>query len=145
MVWPTLGSTTAEEQNRNLVINNPSYLKYVATLPCNLSLMACFADINVSQGSVATYARCSGSFNIRLTTNSPRNFPVKTFLNRFRLDRIMVISLWPHFFGPPCRAFQFGQKSFDSIRFDSRYRIDFFRFYSIRQSNKFAACTLIFK
>ena len=24
------------------------------------------------------------------------------------------------------RAFQFGQKSFDSIRFDSRYRIDFF-------------------
>ena len=32
-------------------------LKYVATLPCNLSLMACFADINVSQGSVATYAK----------------------------------------------------------------------------------------
>ena len=29
----------------------------VATLPCNLSLMACFAEINVSQGSVATYAR----------------------------------------------------------------------------------------
>jgi len=26
------------------------------------------------------------------------------------------------------KAFQFGQKSFDSIRFDSRYRIDFFRF-----------------
>ena len=36
------------------------HLKYVATLPCNLSLMACFADINVSQGSVATYARCDG-------------------------------------------------------------------------------------
>jgi len=27
-----------------------------------LSLMACFADINVSQGSVATYARCAGIF-----------------------------------------------------------------------------------
>ena len=26
------------------------------------------------------------------------------------------------------RAFQFGPKSFDSIRFDYRYRIDFFRF-----------------
>ena len=38
------------------------------------------------------------------------------------------------------RAFQFGQKKF---RFDSRYRIDFFD--SIRQSDKFAACTLIFK
>jgi len=32
------------------------YLKYLA---CYLSLMACFAGINVSQGSVATYARCS--------------------------------------------------------------------------------------
>ena len=39
---------------------------YVATLPCNLSLMACFADISVSQGSTATYARCGGIFNIRL-------------------------------------------------------------------------------
>ena len=38
------------------------------------------------------------------------------------------------------RAFQFGQKKF---RFDSRYRIDIFD--SIRQSDKFAACTLIFK
>ena len=27
-------------------------LKYAATLPCNLSLMACFAEINVSQGAV---------------------------------------------------------------------------------------------
>ena len=33
----------------NLVINNPSHLKYVAKLSCNLSLMAfCCADINVS-------------------------------------------------------------------------------------------------
>jgi len=32
-----------------------------------------------------------------------------------------------------------------SIRFDSRYRIDFFRFDSIRQSDKFAAYTLIFR
>ena len=30
--------------------------------------------------------------------------------------------------GPYARVFQLGQKSFDSIRFDSRYRIDFFRF-----------------
>jgi len=47
---------------------------------------------------------------------------------------------------PRTRAFRFGQKkSFDSIRFDFRYRIDFFRIDSIRQSDKFAACTLIFK
>ena len=37
------------------------------TTPCNLSSMACFADVNVSQGSVATYSRCGGSFNIPLT------------------------------------------------------------------------------
>ena len=53
------------------------HLKYVATLPYNLSSMACFADINVSQGSVATYASCGGIFNIPLTTNLPRNFPAK--------------------------------------------------------------------
>jgi len=55
------------------------HLKYVATLPCNLLLMACFGDINVSQGSVATYARCGGIFNARLTANLLRNLPVKIF------------------------------------------------------------------
>jgi len=39
--------------------------------------MACFADINVSQSSAATYASCSGIiFNTHLTTNLPRNLPV---------------------------------------------------------------------
>jgi len=35
--------------------------------------MACFGDINVSQGTVATYmyARCGGTLNIRLTANLP--------------------------------------------------------------------------
>ena len=31
------------------LLTTPPRLKYVATLPCNLWLMACFADINVSQ------------------------------------------------------------------------------------------------
>ena len=38
------------------------------------------------------------------------------------------------------RAFQFGQKSFDSI-----LAIESIFFDSIRQFDKFAACTLIFK
>jgi len=38
--------------------------------------MSCFADVNVSQGSVATYARCGGILNIHLTTNLPRNLQV---------------------------------------------------------------------
>ena len=55
----------------------PAHLKHVATLPCNLSLMACSADISVSQGNVATYARCGGifDFDIHLTANLPRNLP----------------------------------------------------------------------
>ena len=43
--------------------------------------MACFAfaDINVSQGSVATYARCGEIFNMHLTANLPRSLPVQKF------------------------------------------------------------------
>ena len=40
------------------------HLKYLATLPCDLSLMACFADINASQGSVATYMQGAVGFLI---------------------------------------------------------------------------------
>jgi len=58
------------------LLTTPPHLKYVATLPCNLSLMACFADINVSQCSVAKYARCGGMFNIILTANLLRNLSV---------------------------------------------------------------------
>jgi len=83
-------------------LTTPPHLKYVATLPCNLSLMACFADVNISQGSLATYARCGGIFNIRLTTNFPRSLPVKIFFpNRLRFDRMVVVSLWPHFLVHP--------------------------------------------
>jgi len=42
--------------------------------------MACFADIIVSQGSVATCARCGGIFDIRCTAILPRNLPVIKFL-----------------------------------------------------------------
>jgi len=63
--------------------------------------MACFGDINVSQGSAATYARCGGTFNTHLTANLPRYLPV-IFLNKSRFDRIMVTSLQVDpFFGHP--------------------------------------------
>jgi len=38
--------------------------------------MACFADINVSQGSVATYASCGGIFSIHLSAYLRKNLPV---------------------------------------------------------------------
>ena len=72
------------------LLTPPPHLKYVATLSCNLSLMACFADINVSLGSVATYARCGGISDIHLTANLPK---WKKFLNRLRIDRNMVMSM----------------------------------------------------
>ena len=62
------------------LLTTPPHLKYVATVPRNLSLMAWFADINVSQGSVATYARCGGIFIIHLSTNLGGNLPVNFFL-----------------------------------------------------------------
>jgi len=31
------------------LLTTPPHIKCAATLPCNLSLLACFADINVSQ------------------------------------------------------------------------------------------------
>jgi len=63
--------------------------------------MACFADINVSEGSVATYARCGGMFNMHLAANLPMNLTVKKIVNRLRCDRIMVTSLWPRFLAHP--------------------------------------------
>jgi len=47
--------------------------------------MACFADMNVSRGSVATYARCGAIFNIHLSANLPRNLPVKKILKSVKI------------------------------------------------------------
>ena len=65
--------------------------------------MACFADINVSQGSVATYARCGGIFNIRLTAYLPRNLPVKKNLKSVRIrqnygNKSVAPFFWPNLY-----------------------------------------------
>ena len=66
--------------------------------------MACFADIGVSQGSVATYARFDGTLNMHLTANLLGNLPVKKIVNRLTFDRIMVMNLWPRFLAQPVHA-----------------------------------------
>jgi len=54
------------------------------------------SDINVSQGSVATYARSGGIFNNHFTANLPRNLLVKNSKSiKILFDRIMTMSLWP--------------------------------------------------
>jgi len=82
------------------LLTTPLYLKYVATPPCNLSLSVCFTYINVSQGSVATYARCGGIFHMHLTATLLRGLPMKSILNRLKFDRIVVMSLWSCFCWP---------------------------------------------
>ena len=58
-----------------------------------------FSDNNVSQGSVATYARGGEIFNNQFTANLPRNFLVKNVINWLRFHGIMAMTLWPHIFG----------------------------------------------
>ena len=65
--------------------------------------MACFADINVSQGEVATYARCGGTFlyplNCKFTKeSSSENIFFKSVKIRQNYGQESVASL----FGPPC-------------------------------------------
>jgi len=69
----------------NLVLTTPPHLKYVTTLPCNLSLMASFVDTNGSRGSAATYATRGGIFNIRLTANLLMNLAVKKILKPVKI------------------------------------------------------------
>ena len=52
--------------------------------------MARFADFNVSQGSVATYARCYWIFDTHLTANLARNLPVKKILKSFLAHPVYV-------------------------------------------------------
>jgi len=57
----------------------------------------------VSQGRLVwqhNYARSDGIFNNHFTANIPRNLPVK-IVNRLRFDRMMDMSLWPHFLARP--------------------------------------------
>jgi len=64
--------------------------------------MACFADINVSQGSVATYARCGEMFNIQLTANLLRKLLVKKLSKSVKIRQNYGHESVAQFFGSPC-------------------------------------------
>jgi len=64
-IFTDLKKITRKLSNKPFLIwllTTTSHLKYAATLPCNLSLLACFADINVSQGSV--YQHTQGAVGV---------------------------------------------------------------------------------
>jgi len=90
------------------LLKTSPHLKYVATLPCNLSLMACFVDINVLQGSVVTYARCGGIFLVHLTPSLPRNLSVNFFKSLKIWQNYGHESVAP-FCGPPCKYSAFNR------------------------------------
>ena len=71
--------------------------------------MACFADISVSQGSVATYTRCGEIFLYPFNCKFTKASSSENFFNRLRIDRIMVVSMAP-FFGPPCTTLKISGK-----------------------------------
>jgi len=61
------------------ILKVPSHLAYVAALPCE------------------TLVSAKQAINDRLQGIAARILPVKSFVNRLTFDRIMVVSLWPHF------------------------------------------------
>ena len=70
--------------------------KYVAKLPCNLSLIACFVTL-VLQGSVATYVGLLITSSLQIYKESSSEEKLES---RLRFDRIMAMSFWSHDFWP---------------------------------------------
>jgi len=71
------------------------------SVPCNLSLIAYFLA-SMFHTVVWQHMQVVVGF----TANFPRNLPVEIGENQLRFDRIVAMSLWPHFFGPPCRLIE---------------------------------------
>jgi len=85
------------------LLSTPPHLKYVATPPFNLSLVACFAETDDSQGSVATYVRSGRMLNIEITANLLRNRPLKKISKSAKIRQKYGHESVVPFFGPPCR------------------------------------------
>jgi len=82
-------------------LTNPPHLKYVATLLCNLSLIACFLTLTFHKVAWQHMQGMVGFLNNHFTTNLLWNLTTK-IENRLRFDRLMAMSLWLYFFGSPC-------------------------------------------
>jgi len=63
--------TNQQRQSTEGISTIPPHLKYVATLSCNLPLIACL--LTLTQSCVATYARSGGIFNTLYVADGPRH------------------------------------------------------------------------
>jgi len=77
----------------------PPHLKYITTVPWNLSLITTrvsdcrsFSDINFPKGSVATHMRCGGICNKYLYANLLENLTVKKL--KSRVTALSLVSLF---------------------------------------------------
>jgi len=75
------------------------HLKYVATLPCNLSLIAYSLTLMFHKVEWQHLQAIVGFLNNLFTANLLENLPVK-IENRLRFNRSVVMSLWPRFYWP---------------------------------------------
>ena len=75
-----------------MAINSPTHLKYVATLPCNLSLITCFLTLMFH---MVVWQHVQGVVGFLIITLLQfTNLPVKkNFETRLRFERVMAVSL----------------------------------------------------
>ena len=95
------------------------HFKCVATLPCNISLIACFLALMFHKVvwqhmhwlvwvlvkmalkwpimCWCAVKKLLTHFINQFSANLPRNLSVEKYVNRLRFDRIMDMRLWPHF------------------------------------------------
>ena len=84
------------------LLTTPPDFKYVATLPCNLSLIACFLTLMFHKVVWQHMQGMVGFLVTRLLQIYQGILQWKHFVNRLTFDRTMAMSLWPHLFGPRC-------------------------------------------
>jgi len=83
------------------LLTTPPHLKYVATLPCSLSLITCFLTLMFHN---VVWQHMQGVLGFLITTVLQIYKEIFQWIkseNRLRFNRIIATSLWPHFFGPP--------------------------------------------
>jgi len=83
------------------LLTTPPHLKYVATLPCNLSLITCFSAFMFHKVVWKHMQGAMGFLITNLLQIYQGIFQWKKFVNRLRFDRIIAMSLWPHFLTHP--------------------------------------------
>jgi len=84
------------------LLTTPRHLKYVATLRCNLLLIACFLTFAFHR-VVWQHAHMYVGFLINDLLQIYKGiFQWKKIENWLRFPKIVLMSLWPHIFGPPC-------------------------------------------